>query len=1103
MHSLRSMSALFRPVLVALLVLFPGLMLASTPAHAVPSDVVISQVYGGGGTTYTHDFVELHNRGTTTVNISTWSVQVTTATGASWTVTPLLGSIPAGGYYLVRQGTGAGGGAALPAADAIKDDAPLSATAGKVALVSSVTPLSGATPVDVSQVLDLVGYGAASYFEGSPTAALTASTAALRGDFGCVDTDHNASDFASGVPLPRNSATPGFQCQFTLTVTPVGNGSVGKSPDQSSYVQGTLVDLTATADPGWHFVEWSGDASGNTNPLQVTMDGNKNITATFASNTYTLSVTPVGNGSVGKSPDQPSYTHGSVVDLTATADPGWTFTEWSGDASGSTNPLQVTMDGNKNITATFTINTYTLTVTPVGNGSVGKSPDQPDYDFGTLVDLTATPATGWHFVGWSGDASGDANPLQVTMDGNKNITATFAINTYTLTVTPVGSGSVGKSPDQPDYPHGTLVDLTATADAGWTFTGWSGDASGSTNPLQVTMDGNKNITATFTINTYTLTVTPVGNGSVGKSPDQPDYDFGTLVDLTATPATGWHFVGWSGDATGNTNPLQVTMDANKSITATFAEKKVVVSQVYGGGGESGATYTHDFVELFNGGEYAVDLSGWSVQYASATGSSWTATELSGTIQPHSYLLVQLAAGGGGSTPLPTPDVTGSTDLDGLAGKVALVSSTTPLAVNCPSASDYDDLLGYGTADCAETSPALELTNLIAELRKFGGCIDTDNNSADFIPGAPNPRNSASPTNNCSFTLTVLVDPPGKGTVGVSPNQSAFSPGAPVQLDAIAAAGYHFDRWSGDVPGIGDPHSFNMDGNLTVTAHFVSNAPPAGQLVISQFFGGGGDQQTGRTHDYVELYNRGNGPVDLTGWTVQFASATGEVWNSTPLTGSIPATRYYLVRLFTGGGGDTPLKLPDAIGALDLHPSEGKIALVNSGTVLEGACPGDESIVDLVGYGGANCFETAPAASSSVDEAAFRKVKGCHETNHNQNDFANGAPDERNSADSYVCPNWLAVDPASTRLALSMPLPNPSRGNFNFSIGLPSEGDVRVTVSDVLGRRIATLHQGGMAAGVHSLSWDGVGSAGPIRAGLYYLTLEHRGERAVRRLVIVR
>src|SRR4029079_13152492 len=128
--------------------------------------------------------------------------------------------------------------------------------------------------------------------------------------------------------------------------------------------------------------------------------------------------------------------------LTATPAVGWHFVGWSGDASGSTNPLDVTMDADKNITATFAINTYTLAVGTTGSGAVGKSPDQPDYDYGTLVTLTATPATGWHFVNWSGDASGSTNPLGVTMDANKSITANFGIDMHALTVNVTGSGTV-------------------------------------------------------------------------------------------------------------------------------------------------------------------------------------------------------------------------------------------------------------------------------------------------------------------------------------------------------------------------------------------------------------------------------------------------------------------------------------------------------------------------------------------------------------------------------------------------------------------------------------------------------------------------------------
>jgi hypothetical protein len=113
------------------------------------------------------------------------------------------------------------------------------------------------------------------------------------------------------------------------------------------------------------------------------------------------------------------------------------------------------------------------------------------------VQLTATAEAGWHFVGWSGDATGNANPLGLLVDAAKNVTASFAINSYSLSVNVIGSGAVATSPEQASYEHGTSVELTATADPGWAFAGWSGGASGNANPLTLVIDGDKTVTATF------------------------------------------------------------------------------------------------------------------------------------------------------------------------------------------------------------------------------------------------------------------------------------------------------------------------------------------------------------------------------------------------------------------------------------------------------------------------------------------------------------------------------------------------------------------------------------------------------------------------------
>jgi predicted extracellular nuclease len=176
--------------------------------------------------------------------------------------------------------------------------------------------------------------------------------------------------------------------------------------------------------------------------------------------------------------------------------------------------------------------------------------------------------------------------------------------------------------------------------------------------------------------------------------------------------------------------------------ASAASPGLVISEVYGGGGNSGATYRSDFVELANTGAAPVSLDGWSVQYASAAGSSYQLTALSGTLAPGKHYLVKEAAGSGGTTDLPAPDATGGIAMSATAGKVALVSSTTKLTCGtaCHAAAGVVDFVGYGSADDFEgTAPAPGLGNATSDARTGA---DTDDNAADFTSGDPTPTGSA-------------------------------------------------------------------------------------------------------------------------------------------------------------------------------------------------------------------------------------------------------------------------------------------------------------------------------------------------------------------------
>ena len=243
----------------------------------------------------------------------------------------------------------------------------------------------------------------------------------------------------------------------------------------------------------------------------------------------------------------------------------------------------------------------------------------------------------------------------------------------------------------------------------------------------------------------------------------------------------------------------------------LAAGNVVISQVYGGGGNAGATLRNDYIELFNRSAAPVSLAGWSVQYASSAGNSWQVTNLSGTLAPGQYYLVQEAAGTGGTESLPTPDATGGIPMSGTSGKVALVTNTTPLtcggAVACFPNAAIQDFVGYGTGATTfeGTAPTATLSNTTAALRGGGGCTDTDQNGTDFAAGAPAPRNTASPLAPCG---------------GPPPNQpvTASCGGALSTLEGMAAS---------RVVTASDP-----DGTVTGFSASVTGSPAPGTIGIT-------------------------------------------------------------------------------------------------------------------------------------------------------------------------------------------------------------------------------------------------------------------------------
>lgn len=235
-----------------------------------------------------------------------------------------------------------------------------------------------------------------------------------------------------------------------------------------------------------------------------------------------------------------------------------------------------------------------------------------------------------------------------------------------------------------------------------------------------------------------------------------------------------------------------------ALTTASVSGQIVISQVYGGGGNGSSVYNNDFIELHNRGSVAVNVNGWSVQYASATGTTWASTNLPNvSIQPGKYYLIQQAAGAGTPGALPTPDLdgiscgctigsngmpqTGGIAMSGTNGKVILVNTTTQETTSNPTGSQIIDKVGFGSANGFEGSAATAvLSNSTAAIRNNNGCNDTNDNAADFTVGTPVARNGATTAITCTLGvnqnsisgLNIYPNPVTNGTLYINTDANA-------------------------------------------------------------------------------------------------------------------------------------------------------------------------------------------------------------------------------------------------------------------------------------------------------------------------------------------
>ncbi|NLV40484.1 MAG: hypothetical protein GXY15_04560, partial [Candidatus Hydrogenedentes bacterium] len=501
-------------------------------------------------------------------------------------------------------------------------------------------------------------------------------------------------------------------CRHVLDVDVVGEGSVALSPDQTDYAPDTEVSLTATADDHWHFVEWQGDATGGTSPATVTLDTNRAVTAVFAVDRHTVTVTAPGGGLVtlssGEESDGPAaevsleLDYGASYTVTATAEDHWHFLEWQDDLTGAQTPAQGTVSGDLEITAAFEKDTHTVSLSTLQTtgGTItlaaGANSDGPDtevsleVDYGTEVTLTAAPASLWQFSEWTGDVTGSGNPVAVTVGEDMDAEAVFTQTQHTITVSAV-SAHAGLS-----LPVECAITLTLTA-----------------NNLY---DG------------------PAASVSL------PNVSYDAAFTVEADVAEGWRLKEWQGGGvfTGNALLLQGTFAGDLTGTAVFAKEQTLS------------------VELAPDSLVKVDVYG---------------------------------------PDLMAPDA--STVLDATEQRVL-----------------YEYVVDYGTELTLYPYPLNEAP------WRFTGWLGDD--ASLVVDGVVEMTDDIALVAGFTPEWALVLEDPGIAAVPEPYYTGRYLDGVEVVLTAVPPEGYHLSGWTGHLSGAVNPETLEMDGNKAVGAVYAKD-----------------------------------------------------------------------------------------------------------------------------------------------------------------------------------------------------------------------------------------------------------------------------------------
>lgn len=631
---------------------------------------------------------------------------------------------------------------------------------------------------------------------------------------------------------------------YTLTATanPTAGGSVTMNPAGGTYIEGSSVQLTATANTGYNFTQWSDGVTTNTRTVTVNADASYEAQFALQQFTVTTNVTPAEGGSVtGGGP----YNYGSTATLVATPNAGYEFVEWNDHNTSSTRIVTVTEDVT--YTATFQLQSHAVTVN-VDDPSHGTVSGGGSYIHGTDATVQAYPAEDYHFLRWSdetttnpytftvtepksliayfemdeityytvtvvsannamGTVSGTGsvregrttqisatantgyhftqwqdgntdNPRTITVNDNVTYTASFAPNSYTITAVAANS-TMGTVTGSGEYDYATTATLTAVPETGYRFTEW--DDHNTQNPRQVSVTGNAIYIASFEQITYTVTAT-ANNAQFGTVSGSGVYNYGAAVTLTATAEDGYHFVQWSDGTTAN--PYQFNIYENKTVTAIFEEDGVVIN--YYTVTVSAANPTTGSVT--GGGVYEENTTA-TIEAVPANGYEFVEWNDHVTTNPRSFTV--------------TSDVEYVATFQAINYELTVVANPAEGGV----------VTGGGSYQYGATATLTATANLGYAFTGWNDGILTASRQVTVAGNATYTANFVQEEYQINITVS-------NAAYGTTSGSGTYHYGDMVTAQATANQGFRFVQWSNGVTD--NPYTFAATESLTLNAEFVSD-----------------------------------------------------------------------------------------------------------------------------------------------------------------------------------------------------------------------------------------------------------------------------------------